>query len=65
MSRKLHIKYSFVIQRITWNTVWELISWKISFQIHEIMFSEFVSQEFLAGVYLSFVAMASAHRDMG
>ena len=33
---------------------WELFSWKVSFQLHEIMFSELVSQSFLAGVYFSF-----------
>ena len=37
-SRKLHIAYSFVIQRITWIIVWELVSSKISFQLREIMF---------------------------
>ena len=32
---------------------WELFSWKISFQLHEVMFWELISQSFLAGVYTS------------
>ena len=36
ISRKLHYAYSFVIQRITWKMLWELFSWKISLQLHEI-----------------------------
>ena len=58
ISRKLHITFSFVIQRITWKNCLEIISWKISFRLHEIMFSESISQSFLAGVYVSgFAAM--------
>ena len=40
---QLHITYSFVIERITWINCLGIISWKISFQLHEIMFSELVS----------------------
>ena len=34
---------------------WELFSWNISFQLHEIMFSELISQYFLARVYPDYV----------
>ena len=45
ISRKLHITCSFVIQRITWKNCLGIISWKISFQLHEIYFSEFRRQK--------------------
>ena len=37
---KLHVTYSFVIpEKLHGKAFWELFSWKISFQLHEIMFS--------------------------
>ena len=42
--RKLHITYSFVIQRITWKNSFGIIFSEISFQLHKTMFSELISQ---------------------
>ena len=40
ISRNLHITYSFVIQRITWKNCFGIFIGKISFELHEVMFSE-------------------------
>ena len=42
--KKLHIKDSFVIRRITRINCLGIISWEISFQLHKIRFSELISQ---------------------
>ena len=44
MSQKLPYTYSFVIQRIAWKNCLGIFSWRISFELHKIMFSEFISQ---------------------
>ena len=46
ISRKLHYTYSFVIQRLHGKIVWGLLSWKIPFQLHKIMFLELVHDYF-------------------
>ena len=42
--RKLHITYSFMMQGITWKHCLGINFLEISFQLHVIMFSEFISQ---------------------
>ena len=52
ISRKLHSRIRLWLRELHGKCIWELFSWKISSQLHEIMFSKLISQSFLAGVYL-------------
>ena len=65
ISRKLHITYSFVIQRIAWKIVFGIIFLEnLISKKHEIVFSELISQCFLAGVYSGGAQGAERHRTV-